>query len=69
MTNEMWNHENSTLEFRQGYREGIESAMRLVEEYKQELRNDRKINELLWVSVCTDRLDDELSMYEVGDEE
>lgn len=69
MTNEMWNHENSTLEFRQGYREGLESAMRLVEEYKQELKNDRKINECLWVNVCAERLDDELSMYEVGDEE
>lgn len=69
MTNEIWNHENSTLEFRQGYREGLESAMRIVEEYKQELKNDRKINECLWVNVCTERLDDELSMYEVGDEE
>jgi hypothetical protein len=69
MTTEMWTHENSTLEFRQGYREGLEAAIKLVDEYKQELKADRKINECLWVNVCTERLNDELSMYEVGDEE
>lgn len=69
MKNEMWSRENSTLEYRQGVREGLEMAMAAVAEYKEELKADRRINELLWVSVCTERLEDEHSMYEVGDEE
>jgi len=69
MTEEMYTHENETFEFRQGYREGLEKAQDLVKEYMQELRNDYKINECLWVSVASKRIEDEHSMYIVGDEE
>jgi len=68
-TEEMYTHENSSQEFREGYREGLEKAKELVEEYLSELRVDRKINEACWVSVALERLDDEHSMYIVGDEQ
>lgn len=69
MTDEMWTHENSTYDFRNGYREGLSKALEIVEEYKLALKQDRKFNELAWVHVCWEHLDDELSMYEVGDED
>lgn len=65
----MHTHENSTLEFRQGYREGLEKAYEIIEEYKAALKQDGKVNELNWVNVCSEHIDDELSMYQVGDEE
>lgn len=69
MTNEMYTHESEGFEFRSGYREGLEKAKEIVEEYLSELRADYKINEACWVNVALDRLDDEHSMYIVGDEE
>lgn len=68
MNNEMYTHENETIDFRSGYREGLEKAMEVVKEYIQELRIDRKVNEACWVGVAVERIDDEMSMYEVGDE-
>lgn len=68
-TEEMYTHENESFEFRQGYREGLEKAYEIIEEYKTALKLDGKVNELNWVNVCSEHLDDELSMYQVGDEE
>lgn len=69
MTEEMYTHENESFEFSQGYREGLEKTMQVVKEYIQELRVEYKINEACWVGVAVERLDDEMSMDEVGDEE
>lgn len=68
-TEEMYTHENRTPEFREGYREGLEKAQELVQEYLNELRADHKINEASWVHVALERIDDEHSMYIVGDED
>jgi hypothetical protein len=68
-TEEMYTHENESFEFRQGYREGLEKALELVTDYMSDLKADKKINEALWVSVAKEWIDDELSMYQVGDEE
>ncbi len=69
MTNEMYTHENESVEFRQGYREGLEKALDLSEELIKDLRADRKIEAAMWIEVIRDWIDDEMSMYEVGDEE
>lgn len=68
-TEEMYTHENSTQEFREGFRVGLEKAQELVQEYINELREDYKINEACWVDVALERIDDEHSMYIVGDED
>lgn len=65
----MHTHENESLEFRQGYREGLEKALDLVTDYMHDLKADGQVNGLLWVSVAKEWIDDEMSMYEVGDEE
>lgn len=69
MSSEMYTHENESVEFRQGYREGLEKALDLSEELIKDLRADRKIEAAMWIEVIRDWIDDEMSMYEVGDEE
>jgi hypothetical protein len=68
-TGEMYFDENVSLEHRQGFRSGLEKAYEIIEEYKTALKQDGRVNELNWVNVCSEHLDDELSMYQVGDEE
>lgn len=68
-TEEMYTHENESFEFRQGYREGLEKALDLVTDYIEDLKADGQINGVLWVAVAKEWIDDELSMYQVGDEE
>ena len=69
MSDIMWSHENSTLEFRQGVREGLELAIKTVELLISDVNKDGKITEAVWLGVAKDWIEDELSMYEVGDEE
>ena len=69
MSDIMWSHENSTLEFRQGVREGMELAIKTVKSLISDVKKDGKINQAVWLSVAKDWIEDELSMYEVGDEE
>lgn len=69
MIDEMYTHENESFEYCDGFRAGLEKAHEIVKEYLQELREDFKINEACWVHVAQERIDDELSMYVVGDEE
>ena len=69
MTDIMWSHEGSTLEFRQGVREGMELAIKTVELLISDVKKDGKILEAAWLGVAKDWIEDELSMYEVGDEE
>lgn len=69
MTNEMYTHENESVDFRQGYREGLEKALDLSKELIKDLRADRKIEAAMWIEVIRDWIDDEMSMYQVGDEE
>lgn len=69
MSDIMWSHEGSTLEFRQGVREGLELAIKTVELLISDVRKDGKITEATWLGVAKDWIEDELSMYEVGDEE
>ena len=64
----MWSHEGSTLEFRQGVREGLELAIKTVELLIGDVKKDGKITEAVWLGVAKDWIEDELSMYEVGDE-
>lgn len=69
MTDEMYTHENESLEFREGYRAGLVKALILSKELISDLKADKKINEACWVEVVRDWIDCEISMYEVGDEE
>jgi hypothetical protein len=69
MSDIMWSHEGSTLEFRQGVREGLELAIKTVEILISDVKKDGKINEAVWLSLAVEWIEDELSMYEVGDEE
>ena len=69
MKNEMWSHENSTMEYRQGYRDGLIAARDVCQEYVDAVRNDSRVNESAWIEITVEHIDDELSMYEVGDEE
>lgn len=69
MTEEMYTHENETFEFRQGYRDGLEKALKLSKELIKDLKNARKIEQAMWVEVVRDWIDSEHSMYIVGDEE
>jgi hypothetical protein len=69
MSDIMWSHEGSTLEFRQGVREGLELAIKTVELLISDVKKDGKINEAVWLSLAVEWIEDELSMYEVGDEE
>lgn len=69
MSDIMWSHEGSTLEFRQGVREGMELAIKTVELLISDVKKDGKITEAAWLGVAKDWIEDELSMYEVGDEE
>ena len=69
MSDIMWSHEGSTLEFRQGVREGMEFAIKTVDLLISDVKKDGKINQAVWLSVAKDWIEDELSMYEVGDEE
>lgn len=69
MSDIMWSHEGSTLEFRQGVREGMEIAIKTVELLISDVKKDGKINEAVWLSLAVEWIEDELSMYEVGDEE
>ncbi len=64
----MWSHEDSTLEFRQGVREGLELAIKTVELLIADIKKDGKITEAVWLGVAKEWIEDELSMYEVGDE-
>lgn len=68
MTDEMYTHENSTYEFRCGYREGLEKSISLTKELIQDLKDDYKIEQASWVEVVCDWLENEHSFYEVGDE-
>lgn len=67
----MWSHEGSTLEFRQGVREGLEIAIAAVEALIADVRKDGtgKITQAAWLGVAKEWIEDELSMYDVGDEE
>ena len=65
----MWSHEDSTLEFRQGVREGLELAIKTVELLIADVKKDGKITEAVWLGVAKEWIEDEHSMYEVGDEE
>ena len=65
----MWSHEDSTLEFRQGVREGLELAIKTVELLIADVKKDGKITEAVWLGVAKEWIEDELSMYDVGDEE
>lgn len=69
MSDIMWSHENSTLEFRQGVREGLELAIKTVELLIADVRKDGKINEAVWLGIAKEWIEDEHSMYDVGDEE
>jgi len=69
MRNEMWSHENSTLEFRQGYREGLSKALSLSSDVIQDIKNSGHASIVLWLELIYDEIDEEMSMYEVGDEE
>lgn len=69
MSQEMWTHESATLEFRQGYRQGMEKALEVVDGLIKELRDDLRHEAAVWVQVARTYIDDELSMYEVGDEQ
>ena len=69
MSDIMWSHENSTLEFRQGVREGLELAIKTVELLIADVKKDGKITEATWLGVAKEWIEDEHSMYEVGDEE
>ena len=69
MSDIMWSHENSTLEFRQGVREGLELAIKTVSLLIEDVKKDGKITEAAWLSVAKEWVEDEHSMYEVGDEE
>ena len=69
MSDIMWSHENSTLEFRQGVREGLDLAIKTIELLIKEVKKDGKIDQAVWLGVARDWIEDELSMYEVGDEE
>ena len=68
MTNEMYTHENQSFEFRQGYREGLEKALELSKELIQDLKDNKKIEQAMWIEVIRDWIDTEHSMYIVGDE-
>lgn len=68
MTDEMWTHENEGLEYRQGFRDGLLFSIDIVKKLIAEVRQDGRVTEATWISVVEDWLDDELSMYEVGDE-
>jgi len=65
----MWSHEDSTLEFRQGVREGLELAIKTVELLIADVKKDGKITEAVWLGVAKEWIEDEHSMYDVGDEE
>lgn len=68
-TDEMYFDETVTLEHRQGFRSGLEKALELTKELIQDLKDDKKIEQAMWIEVVRDWIDDEMSMYEVGDEE
>jgi hypothetical protein len=68
MTEEMYTHENESFEFRQGYREGLEKALQLSKELIQDMKDDKKIEQAMWIEVIRDWIDTEYSMYQVGDE-
>ena len=65
----MFTHETSSLEFREGFREGMNHAQAQVEELIEQLKMDNKVEQAAWLEVARDWIDDECSMYEVGDEE
>lgn len=69
MTNEMWTHEASSPNFREGFREGLEFARDTVQELIEQLKKDGKLKEASWIEVAREWIDDEHSMYVVGDEE
>lgn len=68
MTEEMYTHQDETFEFRQGYREGLDKALELTKELIQDLKDNRKIEQAMWIEVIRDWIDTEHSMYIVGDE-
>ena len=65
----MHTHNDESFEFRKGYREGLEKALDLITDYMEDLKADGQISGLNWVDVAKEWVDDELSMYQVGDEE
>lgn len=69
VSDEMYFDENVSLEHRQGFRAGLEKALELSKELIQDLKDDKKIEQAMWIEVISDWIDDEMSMYEVGDEE
>ena len=68
MNKSMWTYENGTLEFKEGVREGLEIAIKTVESLIKDIQKDGKVTQASWVGVAKEWLEDELSMYEVGDE-
>lgn len=68
MTEEMWTHENESQEFREGFRAGLEHSLETVIELVHSIQREGKTNEAAWVNVAVNWIDDELSMYQVGDE-
>lgn len=65
---EMYFDETISLEHRQGFRAGLEKALELTNELIQDLKDDKKIEQAMWIEVIRDWIDTEHSMYEVGDE-
>lgn len=62
---DMFTHETFSLEFR----EGMNHAQAQVEGLIEQLKMDNKVEQAAWLEVARDWIDDECSMYEVGDEE
>ncbi len=60
---------SESAEFRKGYREGLEKALALVEDYLSDLKDDGQLKGMCWVNVAKEWIEDEISMYVVGEEE
>lgn len=69
VSDEMYFNETVSLEHRQGFRSGLGKALELTKELIQDLKDDKKIEQAIWIGVIRDWIDGEMSMYEVGDEE
>lgn len=65
---EMYFDDAVSFEHRQGFREGLEKALELTNELIQDLKDDKKIEQAMWIEVIRDWIETEHSFYEVGDE-
>lgn len=69
IADEMYFDVGVSLDHRQGFRAGLEKALELTNELIQDLKDDRKIEQAMWIEVIRDWIETEHSFYEVGDEE